>query len=252
MKLSVLIPAHNEEECIEATVSELYAELRANGIDHEILIVNDNSTDGTQAIVERLNTTIPSVRYVNSVPPSGYGLAVRRGLEEYTGDAVAIYMADASDTPEDLVRFFRVMESTGTDCVFGSRFMNGSRVVDYPLPKLVLNRLANVFIQVLFRLRYNDMTNAFKLFRRGTIDGLHPILSHHFNLTVELPLKAIVRGYEYEIVPNAWINRKTGVSKLKIHEMGSRYLFIVLYCLIEQLFSRNDYRRKTGAPSSEG
>lgn len=243
MKLSVVIPAHNEEGCVENTVRELAGRLSTAGVDHEILIVNDNSSDGTERILRTLESDLPGVRCVNNDPPHGFGLAVRKGLESYTGDAVAIYMADASDAPEDLLRFFRTLESDGVDCVFGSRFMRGSKVVDYPLFKLLLNRFANGFIQALFGLRYNDVTNAFKMYRRRVIDGLKPFLSHHFNLTVELPLKAIVRGYTYAVVPNEWINRKTGISKLRIQEMGSRYLFIVLYCFIERWLSRGDYRR---------
>ena len=243
MKLSVLIPARNEEGCIAGTISELYERLREEAIDHEILVVNDSSTDSTADVLERLRASVPSLRVIVNAPPSGYGLAVRRGLQEYVGDAVAIYMADASDTPEDLVRFFRVLEETGTDCVFGSRFMAGSRVVDYPLAKLVLNRAANTAIRILFRLDYNDVTNAFKMFRRATIDGLGPLVAEHFNLTVELPLKAIVRGYRFEVVPNAWINRKSGISKLKIHEMGSRYLSVVARCYAERM--RDSLRART-------
>lgn len=244
MRLSVVIPAHNEEGCIEAAVRALVTKLEAEGIAFEILVVNDYSSDDTENILKKLCAACRGVRYVNNTPPHGFGFAVRKGLENFTGDAVAIYMADASDTPEDLVKFFRTMVEKNVDCVFGTRFSRESRIVDYPWLKLALNRLANTFIRVLFGLRYNDVTNAFKLFRRHTIDGLRPFLSHHFNLTVELPLKAIVRGYSYAVVPNDWINRKTGDSKLKIKEMGSRYLFIVLYCLIEKWLSAGDYFRK--------
>src|SRR5205823_3449007 len=128
--------------------------------------------------------------------------------------------------------------------IFGSRFTRDGKVVDYPILKLLINRAANTFIQLLFGLHYNDVTNAFKLYRRQVIDGIGPLISPHFNLTVEMPLKAIVRGYSYVIVPNYWINRKAGISKLKIKEMGSRYLFIVLYCLLEKWLSQGDYRRK--------
>jgi dolichol-phosphate mannosyltransferase len=154
-------------------------------------------------------------------------------------------MADASDSPADLVLFYRTLLLENVDCVFGSRFSKGGSTTDYPWPKLVLNRLANQFIRVLFHLPYNDVTNAFKLYRKEVIQGIQPILSHHFNLTVELPLKAIIRGYSYRIVPNSWINRKTGESKLKIKEMGARYLFVVLYCLLEMWLSMGDYRSKT-------
>jgi dolichol-phosphate mannosyltransferase len=244
-RLSIVIPAHNEEGCIESTVRALVTRLHAEEIPHEVLVVNDNSKDATEAILKRLVSEFPgSVRYVNNTPPHGFGFAVRKGLESFSGEVVAVYMADASDTPEDLVLFYRTLLDRKVDCVFGSRFMKGARVVDYPWLKLRINRAANLFIQLLFGLRYNDVTNAFKMYRAPVIQGVKPFLSHHFNLTVELPLKAIVRGYSYAVVPNAWINRKTGVSKLKIQEMGSRYLFIVLYCLIEKWLSRGDYRRR--------
>lgn len=242
MKLSVVIPAHNEEGCIEGTVVALSEELLREKIDHEIVVINDNSTDSTETILRNLGMRFPSVRYVNNSPPHGFGFAVRKGLESFKGDCVALYMADASDTPKDLVRFFRKLEE-GYDCVFGTRWSQGGRVVDYPLVKKIINRFANLFIECIMQVKYNDVTNAFKLYRREVIQGVQPILSYHFNLTVELPLKAIVRGYSYAILPNDWINRKEGVSKLKIQEMGSRYLFIVLYCLIEKWLSRNDYQK---------
>lgn len=239
--LSVVIPAHNEEGHIAETVQGLAAALRAAGISYEILVVNDNSSDATERILASLSTADGGVRYVNNAPPNGFGFAVRRGLAEFHGEAVAIVMADGSDDPADLVAFYRKLES-GYDCVFGSRFVRGGRVNDYPKLKLALNRLANLLICILFLLRYNDVTNAFKLYRRSAIAGIQPLLSHHFNLTVELPLKCIVRGYRYAVLPNSWKNRKEGVSKLRIKEMGSRYLFIILYCWLERMLSRGDYR----------
>ncbi len=245
MKLSVVIPAHNEEGCIESTLMTLVDKLRKEAIEHEIIVVNDNSNDRTKEIVTNLGNEYPAIRLIDNQPPNGFGLAVRKGLEYFTGDAVVIFMADASDSPDDLVKFYRTMIAENVDCVFGSRFEEESKVIDYPFLKLLLNRLANLFIRTIFAYRYNDTTNAFKLFRREVIEGTKPHLSYHFNLTVELPLKAIVRGYTYRVVPNSWTNRQTGVSKLKIQEMGSRYLFIVLYCLIEKWLSRGDYIAKS-------
>jgi dolichol-phosphate mannosyltransferase len=252
VNLSVVIPAHNEEGVIAGTLRGLYAELKKEGVPHEIVAVNDHSTDGTGTILRGLSAEIPTLRAVENASAGGFGHAVRFGLERFTGDVVAVYMADASDSPEDLVRFYRVMSDQGVDCVFGSRFSRGGRTVDYPPHKYILNRLANRFIQALFRLPYNDITNAFKMYRRCVIEGAQPLLSAHFNLTVELPLKAIIRGYRYAVVPNAWVNRKAGVSKLRIKEMGSRYLFIVLYCFIEKWLSRGDYRRRDLPSQGEG
>jgi dolichol-phosphate mannosyltransferase len=157
-----------------------------------------------------------------------------------------VMMADGSDSPADLAAYYRKLEE-GWDCVFGSRFIHGGRVVDYPSHKLVLNRLANWLIQVLFRLRLNDTTNAFKAYRREVVEGMQPLISPHFNLTVEMPLKAIVRGYSYTVIPISWTNRQAGISKLKIKEMGSRYLFIVMYIWLERMLSRGDYHRSQAA-----
>ena len=243
MKLSVVIPAHNEEDCIGSTLRALYQILSESKISHEILVVNDHSTDGTHWLLLGLQKNIHTLRILSNESFQGYGMAVRLGLDNYHGDAVAVFMADGSDDPGDLLKFFQVLIERNVDCVFGSRFIRGGKANGYPPLKLVLNRFANWFIQLLFGLAYNDVTNAFKLYRREVIDGLRPFLSWHFNLTVELPLKALVRGYSYEVVPNSWLNRKSGISKFKIREMGSRYLFIILYCFIEKWLSRGDYTR---------
>lgn len=248
--LSVVIPAHNEEGHIEGTVRALHTALHGAGIRHEILVVNDNSQDHTEAILQALGVAIPAVRYINTTPPNGFGFAVRAGLAAFRGDAVAIVMADGSDSPDDLVAYYRKLQE-GYDCVFGSRFIRGARLVDYPLPKLLMNRFANFLIRSLFWMGYNDVTNAFKLYRRSVIAGLQPLLAYHFNLTVELPLKAIVRGYRYAVVPSSWFNRTEGVSKFKIKEMGSRYLFIVFYCYLEKYLSREDYRNRSDLRKSQ-
>jgi dolichol-phosphate mannosyltransferase len=242
MKLSVVIPAHNERDSIRTTVEAVGAELRAEGIPYEILVIDDSSSDGTGDIVRALAEHHLDVRCVRSPRPPGFGQAVRTGLDEFTGDAVAIVMADLSDAPKDLVRYYRALEE-GFDCAFGSRFIRGGEVHDYPKAKLMLNRLANLGIRMLFRHGYNDTTNAFKAYKREVIEHIQPLLSNHFNLTVEMPLKAIVRGHSYAVVPISWTNRAHGVSKLKLQEMGSRYLFIVLYVFLEHHLSRGDYFR---------
>jgi dolichol-phosphate mannosyltransferase len=240
MILSVLIPAHNEADSIAETVSAVAGALERDGIEHEILVVDDASTDRTAEVVEEVSGRHPTVRCHRSHNPPGFGFAVRAGLDVYRGDAVAIVMADLSDDPEDVVRYHRLLED-GFDCVFGSRFVPGARVRRYPKLKLLINRIVNFGIRVLFQHGYNDTTNAFKAYRREVIDGVRPLLSNHFNLTVELPLKAIVRGYSYATLPISWTNRAAGESKLSLQEMGSRYLFIVLYVFLEHHLSRGDY-----------
>ena len=185
----------------------------------------------------------PALRFITNNGSNGFGFAIRFGLEQFKGDCVAIMMADLSDSPQDLIRFYNKMLEGNYDCVFGSRFMKGGNLIDYPFIKKIVNRIANFIIKIVIGIKYNDTTNAFKLYKRSTIEGLKPFLAPHFNLTIELPLKAIIRGYSYVVLPNSWTNRKYGISKLNIKEMGSRYFFILLYCFIEKLFSRGDYRK---------
>jgi dolichol-phosphate mannosyltransferase len=241
LRLSVVIPAHDEEGSIEATVTAFAQRLAAEQIDYEIVVVDDGSRDRTAEIVARLAGADPNVRCVRNEGPHGFGLAVRCGLDAFTGDAVAIVMADLSDAPDDLVTYHRLLES-GYDCAFGSRFIRGAQVHGYPRPKLVMNRIVNAFIRALFGHGYNDTTNAFKAYRRETIESVQPLVANHFNLTVELPLKAVVRGNSYAIVPISWTNRTSGESKLRLQEMGDRYLYIVLMVLLEHRLSRGDYR----------
>ncbi len=244
MKLSVVIPAYNEEESISETLRSLYATLKKYDIPHEIWVTNDNSKDNTLGVLQALQKEIPTLVFETNKGPNGFGYAVRYGLERFSGDCVAVFMADMSDDPEDLVKYYNTMLTENVDAVFGSRWIKGGKVIDYPAVKKIINRVANFIIKMVIGIKYNDTTNAFKLYKRETMEGLKPFLSPHFNLTVELPLKTIVRGYSYSVVPNSWTNRKYGVSKLKIKEMGSRYFFILVYCFVEKFFSRGDYMKK--------
>jgi dolichol-phosphate mannosyltransferase len=240
--LSIIIPARDEEGCIASSVEHLYVELRLHNVPHEIIVVDDGSTDSTWEQLAAVQGRVPTLRPVQNGGMHGFGRAIICGFEQMQGDAVIIMMADESDDCRDVVRYWDLLNQ-GWDAVFGSRFMKGGGVIDYPWVKLKLNRLANRFIRWMFHIKLNDTTNAFKAYRRTVIEGCRPWLSPHFNLTVELPLKTIVRDYSWTVIPITWRNRRTGVPKLKIKEMGSRYLFICMYVWLEKYFSRGDYRR---------
>jgi dolichol-phosphate mannosyltransferase len=242
--LTVVIPARDEEGCICSTVQHLNLELRLQKVPHEIIVVDDGSSDGTWQLLQDLQKNLPELKPIQNEGQNGFGRAIIFGLNQMAGDAVIIMMADESDDCRDVVRYWQELNS-GYDCVFGSRFIKGGGTIDYPWFKYVLNRLANFFLKVLFRIRLNDTTNAFKAYRREVIEGCRPLIAPHFNLTVELPLKAIVRGFSWTVIPITWRNRRSGEAKLKIKEMGSRYLFICLYIWLEKYLSRGDYKKHT-------
>jgi dolichol-phosphate mannosyltransferase len=240
--LSVVMPARNEEGCICSSVEHLHVELRIHGIPHEIIVVDDGSTDNTWNLLIAMQSSIPELIVIKNEGLNGFGRAVVKGLDNMRGDAVVIMMADESDDCRDVVMYWKELNA-GFDCVFGSRFIKGGGTIDYPPLKYVINRLANRFLKLMFGTGYNDTTNAFKAYRKEAIDGCRPLISPHFNLTVELPLKAIVRGFTWKVVPITWRNRRTGVANLKMTEMGSRYLFICLYVWLEKYLSRGDYKK---------
>ena len=242
-KLSVIIPARNESVNLQSCIVSIVEVLKKNQINHEVLVIDDGSTDNTQEMLDKIISEQLTVRYFKNQGQNGVGWAVRLGLQEFTGDAVAIMMADQSDSPNDLVQYWKCLRD-GCDCAFGSRFVQGCRVLDYPLVKLIANRIVNTMIRIAFKIKYNDVTNAFKMYRREVIEGCKPLISPHFNLTVEIPLKAIIRGYSYKVLPISWKNRTKGVAKLKLKEMGSRYFFIIAYLWLEKYFSRGDYINK--------
>ena len=239
---SVVIPARDEEGSLPATLEHLHLEFSLNNVPHEIVVVDDGSRDRTWELLQKLKLKIPALRPIQNPGANGFGRAITFGLRNCTGDAVVIMMADESDDARDAVRYWNLLNE-GWDCVFGSRFIKGGGTIDYPPVKLFVNRLANFFIRMIFRIPLNDTTNAFKAYRRTVIQGCEPLIAPHFNLTVELPLKAIVRGYSWTVVPITWRNRRFGVAKLKIKEMGSRYFFICAYVWLEKFFSRGDYKK---------
>ena len=239
--LSVVIPARDEEGCVVSTVRHLHLELELKKVPHEIVVVDDGSTDRTWELLLELQKAMPELKPVQNAAEHGFGRAVICGLNHARGDGIVIMMADECDDCRDVVRYWELLKDY--DCVFGSRFVKSGGVIDYPKIKLAINRLANFFIRLLFRVKLNDTTNAFKAYRSTVIEGCRPLISPHFNLTVELPLKAIVRGYSWTVIPITWRNRRVGTPKLKIKEMGSRYLFICLYIWLEKYFSRGDYNK---------
>ena len=244
LKLSVIIPAYNEGNNLRETVDGSLATLRRERILFEIVVVNDNSQDNTRQLVLDMMQQDPEVALVNNTPPGGFGRAIRAGLCHLSGGAVAIMMADHSDDPEDLVRCYRKLHE-GYDCVFGSRFRRSSKVIDYPGVKLIVNRLVNRMLQVLFMTPFNDLSNAFKMYRSSALEGIGPLQACHFNITIELSLSCVIRGYRIAEIPINWSGRTWGSSNLKLREMGRRYLATLLKIWFERMLIADDIIAET-------
>lgn len=237
--LSIVIPAYNEEENIKVTIDEIVVKLRVNKIPFEIVVVNDNSKDKTPLVIKSLQKKNSNIKLVNRKPPSGFGRAIREGLIHAKGDIIIPVMADLSDDPEDIVKYYSKMEE-GFDCVFGSRFLKESKVSDYPRLKLYVNRIVNKMIQVMFFTRHNDLTNAFKAYRKEVIQNIIPLKASHFNITIEMSLSALIRKYNIAQIPINWYGRKWGQSNLRLRAMGRRYLATLLKIWFERLLILDD------------
>ena len=224
MSLSILIPCRNEENSIEKTVKVLQSKINRFIKDYEIIIINDNSNDNTYKIITKINSKNKKIIIKNN-KNIGLGSAMNLGINSASKDFICIFMADLSDSPNDLIRYYKHMYKFNLDAIFGSRFIKKNSVVDYPIKKLFFNRIFNLFVKFIFFSNYNDFTNAFKIYKRKTLIELFPFVSENFNIFLEIPLKFIIRKKKYKIISIKWKNRKSGVAKFKIKELGSKYLF---------------------------
>jgi len=229
--LSIIVPVRNESNIIHEVFD--YFSNNLKDIQHEVLIINDFSNDDTFDKCKKLVDEYKNFRIFDN-PKKGLGGAINLGINEAKGDNISIMMADLSDDIDDLRRYNVLMEQGNFDAILGSRFTRDSKVKGYPIQKLVLNRVFNFFVSIVFLNKYNDYTNAFKIYKKKTLVEIMPLISESFNIFLEIPLKIISRNYRYKIISINWIGRKKGESKFKIKELGAKYLFTLIYCFIEK------------------
>ena len=235
MKVSIIIPVKNEELLIEKIINQLESKLKISS--YEIIFINDFSTDATAEVIKKININKTKINLYNNTR-KGLGGAIAQGINKASGDAVCIMMSDLSDNIDDLEKYYNIIKNEEVDAVFGSRFIKGSEIHDYPKKKLILNRIFNLITKILFISDYNDFTNAFKIYKKSALLKMFPLVSESFNIFLELPLKIISRKMKYKIIPISWTNRKVGSSKFDIKELRSKYLFTLIYCFLEKLLLR--------------
>ncbi len=233
MSLSIVIPVYNEDKQLHNTVKKIN-KISKRIKDYEIVFIDDFSTDNTKQIIKKSIRSNQKIKYYKNIK-KGLGSAIGLGINKSTKKFVCIFMCDNSDDLSDLMEYYKIINKNNLDAVLGSRFLKNSRITNYPILKMVLNRIFNYIVKIIFLSNYNDFTNAFKIYKKKTLKELMPIVSDHFNVFLELPLKIIIRKYKYKIIPISWKGRKIGVSKFKISELGSMYIFTLLYCFIEKI-----------------
>ena len=232
MKLSIIIPVRNEKFLIKKIVDQLQNKLKI--LSYEIIFIDDFSTDNTTDVINEVIKTKPQIRICNN-KKKGLGGAITEGINNATGEVICIMMSDLSDGIDDLEKYYNIIKGENIDAVFGSRFIEGSKIIGYPKKKLILNRIFNIVTKLLFISDYNDFTNAFKIYKKSALLKTFPLVSESFNVFLELPLKIISRKMKYKIIPISWTNRKKGSSKFNIKELKAKYLFTLIYCWLEKI-----------------
>ncbi len=231
MDLTILIPVKNEEKNIESILKEITDTIR---LDYEILFVNDFSSDSTLDTIHYFKNKNNKISIINN-EKNGLGESIRNGIKHAKGKYLCILMCDGSDDLNDLQRYYETIKNDNLDAVFGSRFLKESLIHGYPKFKLILNRIFNYFISFLYLNKYNDYTNAFKIYKKEILEDLEPIVSESFNVFLEIPLKIINRNLKYKVISINWFGRKIGKSKFKFNELRSKYIFTLIYCFSEKI-----------------
>lgn len=234
MSLSIIIPTYNEVNQLKYTIKKLQS-LKKKIKEYELIFIDDFSNDGSYQQLVLFKKKDSRIKIFKNIK-KGLGSAIKVGIKKSKKKYVCIFMCDLSDDVNDIYKYYKaITDNNELDAVFGTRFDKNSKVKNYPFFKLMLNRIANNVIKILFLSNYNDFTNAFKIYKKKVLLKLFPIVSENFNIFLELPLKIITRKLNYKIIPINWYGRKIGESKFKIKEIGSKYVYILLYCFIEKI-----------------
>lgn len=236
--LSIIIPLKNEYDSLLKIESKFTKE-NVFDFKYEVILVNDFSTDDTFLKAKEISNRNKQFLIINNLK-KGLGGAINIGIEKSKGNFICIMMADFSDSIEDLKKYYSIISEKKIDAVFGSRFIKGSKIINYPKKKLILNRIFNFFVKLLFLNNYNDFTNAFKIYKAEILKNIMPLVSESFNIFLEIPLKVISRKYKFEVIPINWHGREIGTSKFKIKELRSKYLFTLFYCFLEKILLKNN------------
>lgn len=233
MILSIVMPAHNEEGNIGDCIVRVEDVI---DISHELIVVNDHSSDRTVEIIKEMAKRYPGVRLVNNTAAAGFVNALKSGFSQAKADLVVPVMGDLCDDLPTIKEMLKKIEE-GYDVVCGSRYMSGGARIGGSRLKAFLSRTAGTSLYRLLGIPTHDIANAFKMYRKEVLEKI-TIEAKGFEISMELPLKAYYMGYKIAEVPTVWRERTRGASSFKVFKLLPNYIKFYLWALFNKFKAR--------------
>lgn len=227
MKLTVVIPVHNEEEVIGDTLEKLESELT---IPHEVVVVNDHSTDRTADVVKEAIARWPAIRIIDNLLPPGFTNALKSGFGNVREGAIATVMGDLCDDPKTIEKMYEKIQE-GYDVVCGSRYMKGGGKQGGRLLQNIFSKFVGLSLNKLTGIPTRDVSNAFKMYRREVVADMN-IEEAGFASSLEITVKAYVKNYRITEVPTVWRGRTKGQSSFRVFRVAKNYIRWYLWALL--------------------
>jgi len=230
MKLSVVVPAHNEEDNIGSLIAKVESILK---IDFELLVVDDHSSDSTARIVLEQSRRFGNIRLIANKLDTGFANTLRTGFANASGELILPLMADLCD---DLgtVNLMCAKINQGYDVVCGARYIRGGARIGGSKLKGFLSSLAGWSAYYLLGISTHDIANAFKMYRKKVVDSFS-IEAKGFEISMELPLKAYYAGFKITEVPTVWRERNKGKSSFRMFNLIPNYLKLYLWAIKKRI-----------------
>lgn len=231
MKLSIVIPAHNEEENIGEVIKRIEEGL---DIDYELVVVNDHSTDNTLAVLEKLSKQYQNISVVENELKKGFANALKTGFLNSAQDAVLPVMADLCDELSTIKEMLELLNK-GYDIVCGCRYTKGGARLGGSRIKGFFSGFVGRSLYYLLGIPTHDIANAFKMYRKTVLDAVD-ISSCGFEVSMEIPLKAYYLGFKITEVPTVWRERSKGKSSFRMFKLLPGYLRLYLWAIFKRAF----------------
>jgi dolichol-phosphate mannosyltransferase len=218
-KTSIIIPTYNEKDCLQYLLDKIEETIQKYNIQAEIIIVDDNSPDGTGKVADSLAETNKNIEVIHHPKKLGLGSAYKTAFKKATGEAIITMDADLSHDPEELADLLKALRNHKVDVVIGSRYINGGRIKDWSLRRRLISKIGNLLARYVLGLKIRDLTSGYRVYRCDVIESiLSEIDSDGFFFQVEALYYAIKMGFKVEEHQICFVERKNGKSNLNLSE----------------------------------